>query len=234
MYAKIFTSIYQGTLRGDTHGLVVFTNLLAHADSNGWVDIHPKAIAEETGLSVDQVRAAIHGLESPDPESRSPEEEGRRIVRLDEHRDWGWRIVNHGKYRAIRNEEDRREQNRLAQQRWREKNKPSVSKPKRDKPIQKQIQKQIQEDQKTAPEGDLLEGIDPRIARDFRALRTKLRAPITETAMAGIAREAGRAGMSVQEALATCCERGWRGFKAEWMDGKGKGDAQPDFMRGAI
>ena len=137
MYAKLFASIYQGTLRGDTHGLVVFTNLLAHADAHGWVDIHPSAISDETGLTIDQTQAALKMLESPDPDSRSPEEEGRRIIRLDEHRSWGWKIVNHGKYRAIRNEEDRREQNRLAQQRWREK---KVSERKPDKPIQKQRQ----------------------------------------------------------------------------------------------
>ena len=52
---------------------------------------------------------------------------------MDEHRVWGWRVVNHAKYRAIRSEEDRAEQNRLAQARWRERNadskqsKPSVS-----------------------------------------------------------------------------------------------------------
>jgi hypothetical protein len=59
MYAKLFTSIYQGTLRGDAHGLLVFTNLLAHADKDGTVDVHPRAIAEEVGLTVDQVRAAL-------------------------------------------------------------------------------------------------------------------------------------------------------------------------------
>jgi len=153
MYAKIFTSIYQGTLRGNTHGLVVFTNLLAHTDSDGWVDIHPRAIAEEVGLPIDAVKAALLMLESPDPESRSPDMEGRRIARIDEHRDWGWRIVNHAKYRAIRNEEDRREQNRLAQARWREKQasnqgvtggQPSVSTRKQGKPIQRQKQRQRQ------------------------------------------------------------------------------------------
>lgn len=87
---------------------------------------------------------------------------------------------------------------------------------------------------KTTPEGDMLDGIDPQVAKDFRALRAKLRSPITTTAMKGIEREAARAGMSMQDALQVCCERGWRGFKAEWMDGKGKGDSQPDFMRGAI
>ena len=39
MYAKLFTSIYQGTLRGNSHGLLVFTNLLAHADKMGQVEI---------------------------------------------------------------------------------------------------------------------------------------------------------------------------------------------------
>jgi hypothetical protein len=125
MYAKLFTSIYQGTLRGNSHGLLVFTNLLAHCDKEGRVDMHPRAIAEEVGLSVDQVKAALRELEAPDAESRSPEEEGRRIVRMDEHRDWGWVVVNYLKYRTIRDEDDRREQNRLSQERWRNKNKPA-------------------------------------------------------------------------------------------------------------
>jgi hypothetical protein len=144
VYAKLFTSIYQGTLRGNSHGLLVFTNLLAHCDKLGEVDMHPRAIAEEVGLSVDQVRAALLVLESPDDESRSPEEQGRRILRKDEHRDWGWRVVNYLKYRAIRDEDDRREQNRLAQEKWRNKNKPASAAVVVDKPIQKQKQKHIQ------------------------------------------------------------------------------------------
>lgn len=139
MYAKLFSSLYQGTLRGCPDEILVFTNLLAHADCTGLVDKHWRAIAEETGIDEARVKAAIKHLESPDPESRSPEMEGRRILPIDEHRAWGWQIVNHGKYRAIRNEEDRREQNRLAQQRWRDKQKVSdVSRVSPDKPIQKQ------------------------------------------------------------------------------------------------
>lgn len=135
MYAKLFTSIYQGTLRGNSHGLLVFTNLLAHCDKTGVVDMHPRAIAEEVGLTVEQVRCALDELESPDHESSSPEQDGRRIVRLDEHRAWGWTVVNYAKYRAIRDEEDRREQNRLSQERWRNKNKPPSAAVSQDKPI---------------------------------------------------------------------------------------------------
>lgn len=120
MYAKIFSSLYNGSLRGNAHGILVFTNLLAHCDRDGTVDIHPRAIADEVGISVSDVRAALAHLEAPDPESRTPDCEGRRIVRMDEHRDWGWRVVNHEKYRQIRSDEDRREQNRLAQHKRRE------------------------------------------------------------------------------------------------------------------
>lgn len=155
MYAKLFASLYQGTLRGKPDEILVFTNLLAHTTREGVVDKHFRAIAEETGLTIEAVKAAIEVLESPDPESRSPEEGGARIVRIDEHRVWGWRVVNHGKYRAIKNEEDRAEQNRLAQQRYRERqnvnkvsgnayskqSKPRVSDGKPDKPMQRQMHK---------------------------------------------------------------------------------------------
>lgn len=158
MYAKLFTSIYQGTLRGDSHGLLVFTNLIAHADSAGHVDIHPRAIADEVGLTLEQVRAALLKLEAPDEESRSPELEGRRIVRLNEHRDWGWQVVNYLKYRAIRDEEDRREQNRLAQQRWRERQQgkstvSEVSTVSRDKPIQRHRERDKQDTEAEAIQG---------------------------------------------------------------------------------
>ena len=119
MYAKIFASLYQGTLRGNAHAILVFTNLLAPADREGCVDKHFRAIADEVGLSVDQVRAAIDYLQSPDPESRSPEKEGRRITPLDGHRKWGWQITNYEKYRTIRCEDDRRAYNREAQARHR-------------------------------------------------------------------------------------------------------------------
>lgn len=154
MYAKLFTSIYQGTLRGNSHGLLVFTNLLAHCDKDGIADIHPRAIAEEVGLPIDHVRAALDVLESPDDESRSPEEQGRRIIRMDEHRAWGWRVVNYAKYRAIRSEEDRREQNREAQARWREKHKqskPASADGETDKPIQKQMERQKEEEHPPTP-----------------------------------------------------------------------------------
>lgn len=121
MYGKLFASLYHGTLRGHAHEILVFSNMIAHADKDGYVDKHWRAIAEECGLSVDEVKAACQKLEAPDPESRSAEADGARIIRVDDHRAWGWRITNYAKYRAIRSEEDRRIQNRDAKRREREK-----------------------------------------------------------------------------------------------------------------
>ena len=60
------------------------------------------------------------------------------------------------------------------------------------------------------------DGVSEQVWNDFSALRNKRRAPITETALKGIQREAEKAGISLEAALSTCCERGWQGFKAEW------------------
>jgi hypothetical protein len=64
---------------------------------------------------------------------------------------------------------------------------------------------------------NLLAGVSEKIAHDFIALRKAKKAPVTETALSGIKREAEKAGYSLERALQTCCERGWVGFKAEWV-----------------
>lgn len=139
MYAKIFNSLYSGTLRGRAHEILVFTNLLAFCDQDGVVDRHPRTIAEDIGLTVEETWEALRNLNEPDPESRSPEEGGRRIVLLEDHRNWGWIIVNHAKYKAIRNAEDRREKGREYTRKSRAKA-AAVSSGKQSKPIQIQMQ----------------------------------------------------------------------------------------------
>jgi len=77
---------------------------------------------------------------------------------------------------------------------------------------------ETEKEKKDAPDGELFPDVPETVIRDFRKLRNKLRAPITETAAAGIRREAEKAGITVEAALRMCCERGWRGFKAEWVN----------------
>ena len=52
--------------------------------------------------------------------------------------------------------------------------------------------------------------------QDFQRLRAQKRAPLTDTALAGLLREAEKAGIGLGDALAYCCEQGWQGFNAGW------------------
>lgn len=62
------------------------------------------------------------------------------------------------------------------------------------------------------------DSVSESVWSDFSAQRKSMKAPISSTALAGIEREAGKAGISLESALAMCCERGWRGFKASWLE----------------
>ena len=68
-------------------------------------------------------------------------------------------------------------------------------------------------------------GITGQLADDFMIHRKACKAPITETALKGFQREAGKAGISLAEAITISIERNWRGFKSEW-DWRGSGVIQ--------
>ena len=78
------------------------------------------------------------------------------------------------------------------------------------------------------------EGVDQKVWDDFRNLRKAKKAPITQTAVDGIRREAEIAGFTLNQALATCCERGWQGFKADWVGGQAKAPPSGGLLPGAI
>ncbi|MEI6287187.1 MAG: YdaU family protein [Bacillota bacterium] len=74
-------------------------------------------------------------------------------------------------------------------------------------------------------------GVTDLVWQDWISLRKAKRAAVTQTALDGIAREASKAGVSLQVALETCCARGWTGFKADWLKDKGekKSFAEKDY-----
>jgi len=49
-------------------------------------------------------------------------------------------------------------------------------------------------------------------------LITRKNKPVTELAFKAVEREAKLAGISVEEAITICCERGWISFKADWIN----------------
>ena len=67
--------------------------------------------------------------------------------------------------------------------------------------------------------------VTDQVWADFLQIRKAKRSPLTATAMAGIEREAAKAGIGLQQALEVCCESGWAGFKADWFANRGHGSS---------
>ena len=105
-YTKLFSSILASTIwEEDKDTRIVWITLLAMANRRGIAEGSVPGLATFARLSLDETRNALIKLSSPDPDSRSREEDGRRILVVE----GGWFIVNHKKYREKLNEDERRE-----------------------------------------------------------------------------------------------------------------------------
>lgn len=127
MYGKLFSSMYDGSLVESWQALVTFQQMIVLCDADGVIDMTPEAISRRTGIPLEIIKAGIEILERPDERSRTPDENGKRIIRIDAHRDWGWFLVNHEKYKSMQDSDTVRVQNRERKRRQREREKASRS-----------------------------------------------------------------------------------------------------------
>jgi len=110
MYGKAFESMYEGSMFGaglEVWGVWNYVITKTHFEV---VELNPKHLAAVLGCTPEQVDRGIAKLCAPDPESRSKVEEGRRLVREGQFQ---YRVVNWAHYQSIRNENERREYNRI-------------------------------------------------------------------------------------------------------------------------
>jgi hypothetical protein len=95
---------------------------------SGVIELNPKLLAfvldgGRSG-SEEKVAEAIEFLTRPDPNSRSKEQDGRRLVKEGQFQ---YRMVNWAHYEGIKSIEDLREYNRRKQQEYRERKKAKTS-----------------------------------------------------------------------------------------------------------
>jgi hypothetical protein len=76
---------------------LVFITMLAMKDADGKVSAAVPGLAHIARVSIEDTRKALKILESPDPESRTEANEGRRIKKVD----GGWLVLGHFKYRDL-------------------------------------------------------------------------------------------------------------------------------------
>jgi hypothetical protein len=119
--------MYDGTLAEDWRALITFQQMIILSDADGHVDLTPSALSRRTGIPIEHIKAGIEILEAPDKYSRTEGSDGRRIELIDEHRPWGWVIVNHKMYRDISDAQTVREQTRERVRKHREKKKCNVT-----------------------------------------------------------------------------------------------------------
>ncbi len=106
MFGKIFGSVFTGSMYGSGPTVfAVWAYVIATARPPGTCELNPRLLADCIGCSVDDVRKAIEYLCAPDPNSRNPEHEGRRLLHIEAYT---YQVVSWQKYRDMRDDESRR------------------------------------------------------------------------------------------------------------------------------
>ncbi len=133
-YSKLHSSLVNSSLwceRDDVR--ILFITMLALANRDGHIYGSRAGIFRQANITFsDDAKDPFEQLMDADPDSsdilRNPENEGRRIREIP----GGFEIINYPYYRGLRNDDDRREQNRIAQEKFRIKHK-------KDKPASARI-----------------------------------------------------------------------------------------------
>lgn len=189
--------------------------LIVLSTPDGIVDMTPDAIANRTTIPLDIIKKGLAFLEQPDPYTRTPGEDGRRIVPLDEHRPWGWRLVNHGKYTRLRNMEEKREADRVRIYEKRSQNKDVAIESRMSPNVADVAYTDSDSDSRNKARAVALPDWLPEDSWDaWLEVRKKSRAPNTPRALRLAINELARlkaAGQDVRAVLDQSTLRGWRG-----------------------
>jgi hypothetical protein len=116
-YTKLFSSIVTSTIwTEDDKTRIVWITMLAIANKHGEVQASIPGLARVSGVSVEAAEAAINRFLAPDQYSRTPDDEGRRIEKIE----GGWQLLNHAKYRAMASKDEAVASSAIRQRRFRE------------------------------------------------------------------------------------------------------------------
>jgi hypothetical protein len=117
-YTKLFSSLVTSTIWAeDDKTRIVWITMLAISDKNGEVQGSIPGLARIAGVPVEDTRAAVLKFLSPDPDSRTKDDEGRRIEEID----GGWHLLNYQKYRDMASRDESREAEAKRKARYRAK-----------------------------------------------------------------------------------------------------------------
>lgn len=118
VYNKLFTKILDSSIWLESDGTrLVWLTLLAAMDQDGFCEYASVPnLAHRARVTLQAAQQAVEILEAPDPYSADPDNDGRRIERVD----GGWIVLNAVKYREVATADQYRKRNRERQRRYRE------------------------------------------------------------------------------------------------------------------
>lgn len=123
-YAKLFSSITESSLWCEPKEVrLLFVSMLARADAAGFVEAAKPGLAKLANLSIAEIEIALESLEGPDPHSKNPDNDGRRILKVP----GGWMLLNYEGYRNRQSDDERREYMRDYMRKYRKGRKQSVN-----------------------------------------------------------------------------------------------------------
>lgn len=118
MYNKIFTKILDSSIWLESDSTrIVWLTMLASMNQDGFCQFASVGnLAHRAIVTRESAEEAVKVLESPDTDSSDPDNEGRRIQRVD----GGWMVLNSSKYRDIVTSEEGRRKTRERVKKFRE------------------------------------------------------------------------------------------------------------------
>lgn len=133
-YAPLDSDVlFSTTIKEGPVVFAVWCAILASKDQDGVTALNPESLAllmskpgEGRVVSVETIAEAWNVLAAPDPRSRNPEHEGRRIIPTEDGR---WLVVSHERYRLKHQKLRRQEQLRDAKARQRERERAAAGPP---------------------------------------------------------------------------------------------------------
>ena len=117
MYVKLHASILDSTIWAESHATrITWLTMLAMADRDGLILARAPGIAARARVTREECETALRCFRSPDPDSRTPDHDGRRIIDTAE----GILILNYEVHRDRASTEEAAEKHAARQARYRE------------------------------------------------------------------------------------------------------------------
>lgn len=113
-FVKVYGTILDSSIWLEAESTrIVFLTMLLACDRDGYVAASVGGLAHKANTSREKCEAALAILEAPDGDSRTPDNDGRRIEKVQ----GGWKVLNYQHYREMRTEKQIEDADRQARHR---------------------------------------------------------------------------------------------------------------------